>query len=284
MIICKTRKETIKLLKQLRKKGGTLGFAPTMGALHEGHISLIKSAKEKCPVVASSIFVNPTQFNDPKDFEKYPITIEKDIDMLEQAGCDFLFLPSVNEMYPDGIKKNRRYKLGFLETVLDGKFRPGHFQGVCQVVELLLKIIKPDVSFFGQKDYQQCMVIKKLVELKNLNTEIIVCPTLREPNGLAMSSRNMRLSDEQKINAAHIYKTLVHINDEIKKGATDLTALKEEGKQRLINEGFKPDYVEIANADTLELMDTADSKTPLVALIAAFLGDVRLIDNKIISL
>lgn len=284
MTICKTRKDTARLLSQLRQKDKSIGFVPTMGALHKGHISLIKTAKEKCPVVASSIFVNPTQFNNAKDFEKYPVTIERDIEMLEEAGCDFLFLPPVNEMYPDGLQKNEYYNLGFLETVLDGKFRPGHFQGVCQVVELLLKIIQPDVAFFGQKDYQQCMVIKKLVELKQLNTEIIVCPTLREASGLAMSSRNMRLSDEQKIKAARIYETLVYINNEIRNGATDLVLLKEKSKQYLIAEGFKPDYVEIANANTLELMNEADGKTQLVALIAAFLGEIRLIDNKIIEM
>ncbi|MFT3678809.1 MAG: pantoate--beta-alanine ligase [Ferruginibacter sp.] len=281
MIICKTRNDINTILGKMRTKGKTTGFVPTMGALHQGHISLINTAKKQCAIVVSSIFVNPTQFNDPKDFEKYPVTLEKDIEMLEAAGCDVLFLPAVNEMYPDGLGQKEFYDLGFLETILEGKFRPGHFQGVCQVVERLFRIVNADYSFFGQKDYQQCMVIKKLVELKQLETTIVICPTQRETNGLAMSSRNMRLSEQERSQATVIYQTMTWIKDKIKNGEEDLSLIKEDSRQTLISKGFKPDYVEIANADTLEALDKPMTGIPIVILIAAFLGDVRLIDNMV---
>jgi len=248
-----------------------------MGALHPGHISLIEMAKQQSGIVVSSIFVNPTQFNDPKDFEKYPITLEKDIDMLESAGCDALFLPSVNEMYPEGLQSNKHYELGYLETVLDGAYRPGHFQGVCLVVEKLLRITHPDKLFLGQKDYQQCMVLKKLVQLMQANTQIVICPTQREKDGLAMSSRNMRLTEEARKKAPLIYQSLLWIQQNIKEG--DITGLKNQAIKKLSVEGFKVDYIAIADAATLQLIDWWDGKTPLVALAAAFNGDVRLIDN-----
>ena len=172
-LILQINKPPMILLKKLElripghsaEKGKTIGFVPTMGALHAGHISLIKASKNENPITVCSIFVNPTQFNDPKDFEKYPVTIEKDIDMLKEAGCDVLFLPSVEEMYPEGIVTENHYDLGYLETILEGKFRPGHFQGVCMVMQRLLKIVSRIDLYLGQKDYQQCMVIKRLIEL-----------------------------------------------------------------------------------------------------------------------
>ena len=203
-------------LQQARSQGKRIGFVPTMGALHEGHLSLIRKSKADNELTICSIFVNPTQFNDPKDFEKYPVTLDKDIYMLEKAGCDVLFLPAVAEMYPDGLLSPKNYELGYLETVLDGAFRPGHFQGVCQVVEQLLTVIKPDISFVGQKDYQQCMVIKKLIALTGMETGVIICPTLREADGLAMSSRNMRLTKTERKKAVRISETLRFIKNEIK--------------------------------------------------------------------
>ena len=204
MIILKSATEVARFVMEKHKNGAVIGLVPTMGALHQGHISLLEKSKQLSSITVSSIFVNPTQFNNASDFEKYPITIEKDIDMLEAAGCDMLFLPSVFEMYPYGTAKLPNYNLGFLETVLEGKFRPGHFQGVCQVVDRLLNIILPDLLFLGQKDYQQCMVIGKMKELVKINTQIIICPTLREPNGLAMSSRNLRLTSDEKKKASKI--------------------------------------------------------------------------------
>ena len=261
----------------LQTNGIKIGFVPTMGALHPGHVSLIAEAKKNSGTVVSSIFVNPTQFNDTKDFEKYPNTIEQDIYLLEKAGCDTLFLPSVKEMYPEGLSTTKQYDLGYLETVLDGAYRPEHFQGVCRVVEKLLTIVHPDKLFLGQKDYQQCLVIKKLSALMEADMEIVICPTLREADGLAMSSRNLRLTDADRKKAPLIYETLQFIQQNIRPDY--LNDLKERAANYLTAEGFKVDYIEIADASTLALMETWDGKTPLVALAAAFIGEVRLIDN-----
>jgi pantoate--beta-alanine ligase len=260
-----------------------IGLVPTMGALHAGHISLLHAAKKENDIVVCSIFVNPTQFNDPEDFKKYPITLENDILLFENAGCDLLFTPSVKDIYPDGTDHLRHYDLGFLEQVLEGRFRPGHFQGVCQVVHRLLEIVLPDNLYVGQKDYQQCMVIKKLVELIDLDSKvkINVCPTLREDDGLAMSSRNLRLSPADRDNAATISATLRYIEKNIQPG--NLSGIKEKAQQLLLTKGFKIDYAEIADANTLELIDNWDGNQKVVALIAAFLGHVRLIDNLVLN-
>ncbi len=277
MILFKKAGDIHDYLQQVKKQGKSIGFIPTMGALHPGHISLLKTAKENDPVVVCSIFINPTQFNDEKDFNNYPSTLEKDIDDLEKTGCDILFLPSVSEIYPEGTKNSKPYDLGYLETVLEGKYRPGHFQGVCQVVHRLLNIIPANRLYIGQKDYQQCMVIKKLVELIHLKISITICPTLRETDGLAMSSRNVRLTESERKKALKIFETLSHLKNQLKPG--NLIAVKQEAVKNLITEGFKVDYVELANADTLEPVNDYDGKTALVVLAAAFLHDVRLIDN-----
>lgn len=280
MIIFKNIQELRSYLEQRKEKNAILGFVPTMGALHQGHLSLISLARQSCQVVVASIFVNPTQFNDPNDFEKYPVTIDKDINMLEYAGCDVLFLPSVAAMYPDGLKSKEKYDLGYLETVLEGSSRPGHFQGVCQVVERLLEIVQPAKLFVGQKDYQQCMVVNRLVSLMKIKTEVIIAPTQREIDGLAMSSRNMRLSAEARATAPNIYKMLVWIKDTIAPGPVEDIVSK--ACNKLEQAGFIPDYVSIANAETLELVETWDGKTKLVALTAAFIDEVRLIDNLVL--
>jgi len=280
MIIFKHISDISFYIEQEQSNGRIAGFVPTMGALHAGHISLIHQSKADADFTVSSIFVNPTQFNDPKDFEKYPVTLEKDIQMLETAGCDVLFLPSVATMYPNGTNDHKHYDLGYLEAVLDGAYRPGHFQGVCTVVEQLLRITHPDKMFLGQKDYQQCMVLAKLVQLLNVSTQIIICPTQREPDGLAMSSRNMRLTDKERATAPAIYQSLQFIKNNITPG--DITALKKMATDQLTAAGFKVDYMEIANADTLELLTRWDGRTKLVALTAAFLHEVRLIDNLIV--
>jgi pantoate--beta-alanine ligase len=277
MIVFKKLAHLQSFLEKKRLSGAKIGFVPTMGAMHQGHISLITASKANTNITVSSIFVNPTQFNDPKDFEKYPITIEKDIDMLELAGCDALLLPSIADMYPNGTKNLPHYDLGFVETVLDGKYRPGHFQGVCQVVHRLLDIVKPDVLFLGQKDYQQCMVIKKMIALTGLSTSINICPTLRETDGLAMSSRNMRLNTEERKKAVLIFQTLQFVKQQIKSGY--LNDIKERAFNYLNAEGFKADYIEIANAENLHLQEFWDGKMPLVILAAAYLNEVRLIDN-----
>ncbi len=281
MIIFKKAADIGIFLQQKRQNNPKTGFVPTMGALHQGHISLIESACSENDVVVCSIFVNPTQFNDPKDFQNYPITIENDIDLLEKAGCDALFLPAVEEMYPAGLENKKTYALGYLETVLEGRYRPGHFQGVCQVVHRLLTIVPADRLYLGQKDFQQCMVIRKMIELENLPIETVICPTLRETDGLAMSSRNMRLDKEAREKAVEISRTLLHIKSSLKAG--DLSELKTAAVEQLNRTGFKTDYVEIADADTLELIGRWDGKRKLVALCAAFLGEVRLIDNMLLQ-
>lgn len=281
MILFKKATDINSYLLRRRESGNSIGFVPTMGALHQGHISLISISKKANAITVCSIFVNPTQFNDAKDFDNYPSTIEKDIDALEKAGCDVLFLPAVSEMYPAGTQNAATYNLGYLETVLEGKYRPGHFQGVCLVVHRLLNIIPATQLYLGQKDYQQCMVIKRLIELENIKTNINICPTLRETSGLAMSSRNMRLGDKEKVQALAIFETLSFLKNNIKPG--NLNELKQAAVTNLTNDGFKVDYVEIADAGNLDIIDHWDGKRKLVAVAAAFLGEVRLIDNMLLE-
>jgi pantoate--beta-alanine ligase len=283
MILFKKADDIRKWLDNQQSGVKKIGFVPTMGALHPGHISLIETSKKEDAITVSSIFVNPTQFNDPTDFEKYPITIEKDIQLLEEAGCDILFLPSVNEIYPQGIKVKKYYELGFIETLLDGKYRPGHFQGVCMVVQKLLEIVLPHRLYLGQKDYQQCMVIKKLVELIGLSdrTEIVICPTLRETNGLAMSSRNMRLSKDEKEKAGVLYRSLQMIKENV--GTASPEILKQKAQKMLEEAGLKTDYVQIVNAENLSSFQEWDQHKKSVALLAAFINEVRLIDNMLLN-
>lgn len=283
MIIFKKAADLRHYLDQEKKSKRSVGFAPTMGALHQGHISLLEASKKDNDVTISSIFINPAQFNDPTDFEKYPVTIEKDIYLLEKAGCDILFLPSVAEIYPDGFTNHKQYDLGKLETLLEGKFRPGHFQGVCMVVERLLNIVCPDNLYLGQKDYQQCMVINRLIQLMGIekDTTLVVCPTLREPDGLAMSSRNMRLNEEERKRAVAIYNVLTSIKNNLQ--ASSLISIKDKAVEELAAKGFRVDYVEIADAITLEPVAEWDGRQKLVALAAAFNNEVRLIDNMLIN-
>lgn len=279
MIIFKKPKELHDFLEKIRFEHKRIGFTPTMGALHEGHLSLVKEAKKQNDVVVCSIFVNPTQFNDPEDFKKYPVTIEKDILMLEGASCDVLFLPLVQDIYPSGTNDLKHYELGFLETVLEGKFRPGHFQGVCQIMHRLLETVLPDNLYLGQKDYQQSMVIKKLIELIGLDNKVkvTVCPTLREQDGLAMSSRNARLLADERTKATTIFTSLRYITENLKPGSTK--KIKDTAKEMLLQNGFRTDYIEIADANTLGLVEDWDGNQKVVVLAAAFINNVRLIDN-----
>jgi pantoate--beta-alanine ligase len=279
MILFKKAAQLISYLSSQKTTGKKVGFVPTMGALHNGHISLIETSENTADITVCSIFVNPTQFNDPKDFQKYPITIEKDIYLLEKNGADILFLPDVEEIYPTGTNQLEHYKLGYLETILEGQYRPGHFQGVCQVMDRLLNIVKPTYLFMGQKDYQQCMVVKKLISLTSSDIQFHTCPTLREDDGLAMSSRNMRLNNEERKNAGAIYKALSYIKENILSG--DLTAVIHNAKKILTENNFKIDYVEIADAENLDILHHWNGKQQIIALIAAFQHETRLIDNMI---
>ena len=278
MIIIKTAQEINQYLLHKRIKNFQIGFVPTMGALHNGHISLIQESKSKTDLTVCSIFVNPTQFNDIIDFEKYPITIENDILMLEKAGCDILFFPSVQEIYPSKSNTEKIYNLGFIETVFEGVYRPGHFNGVCMVVERLLNIVNPHRLFLGQKDYQQCIVIKKLIEIIGVDIDVKICSTHREFNGLAMSSRNRRLKENQLYQASAIYHCFQDIKKNVSKN--NFKNIIEQAKTTLLNSGFdKIDYLNFANANSLEPIEKWDDKTPIVILVAAFIGGVRLIDN-----
>lgn len=251
-----------------------------MGALHAGHLSLIEACKGENDVVVCSIFVNPTQFNNPEDFKHYPITIEKDIEQLTTAGCSVLFLPGVDEIYPAGYTK-KHYDLGELENILEGFYRPGHFQGVCQVVERLLHIVDPNNLYMGSKDYQQCMVVKRLLTLMgraDINLKQVA--TKREDDGLAMSSRNLRLSAEEREKALEISKALDYIKQ--KHFEKPFNQLIQEATEMLENKGFKVDYVSIADAKNLEPL-TQLNGLPTVALIAATIGKIRLIDNMLLN-
>jgi pantoate--beta-alanine ligase len=281
MIIFKHPKDLQSYIQNGAIDPNSIGFVPTMGALHKGHISLIQTARVENSLVVASIFVNPTQFTDQLDFEKYPSTIESDILKLEHSGCDILFLPSVADIYPNGITANQQYNLGHLDTILEGKYRPGHFQGVCQIVHLLLQIISPGKLYLGQKDYQQCLVIKKMISLLHIGTSVIICPTQREPDGLAMSSRNVRLTSIEREKATYIFKMLNYINENSK--AEDLEKLEQIVQNKLTEQGFKVEYVAIADQLTLENIQFRDKPSTPVALIAAYINQVRLIDNLILN-
>lgn len=280
MILLKKSTQLIAYLSKFKKAGNKIGFVPTMGALHKGHLSLLEASVLHNKITVCSIFINPTQFNDPNDLRKYPVTLEKDIYLLNQVVTDIVFLPDIKEVYPNGITQLPRYELGLLENSLEGKSRPGHFQGVCQVMNRLLDIVQPDNLYMGQKDYQQCMVIARLLEIKKSDIVLNTCPTLREPDGLAMSSRNVRLNNEERKNASGIFAALTFLKENISPG--NLEDLKNQAYKMLHEYQFKPDYLEITDSHTLEKTDNWDGKQKLVALIAAFMNEVRLIDNMIL--
>ena len=278
MKIFNTKSEVKQYLRQLKATGKTIGFVPTMGALHNGHLSLLRQAQQQTDVVVCSIFVNPTQFNDPKDLEKYPRPIEADVEKLETAGCDVLFNPPVNEMYADN--ENWHLDIGRLEHLLEGRFRPGHYQGVTQVVSKLFNIVEPHKAFFGQKDYQQVMVISRMVELLAMPVEIVMCPIEREPDGLAMSSRNIHLTADDRQHALVLSRALNEAKASFDTGIS-LTEIQAQASGIINHElGTQLEYFELANGQTLESAKP-DSQT-IVALVAARVGNTRLIDNVII--
>jgi len=278
MIIFKKIQDIYKYISEKKATGHKIGFAPTLGALHAGHSSLIQQAKADGQLTICSIFLNPTQFNDKKDFEKYPVSTENDIEILIKANCDVLFLPSADEIYPNGTEAAKTYDFGYLDTILEGAKRPGHFKGVGQVVARLLEIIQPDKLYLGQKDYQQCMVITKLKELIGMERmEIAICPTLREADGLAMSSRNRRLTEPQRALAGIIYQCLVSIQS--KRDNSDFNIVKKECEELLRAKGFDTEYVVLADAYNLSLLNNYDKNIPMVTLIATKIGEIRLIDN-----
>lgn len=269
-------------LGRIKQSGKTTGFVPTMGALHAGHISLIEKSKAENDVTVCSIFVNPVQFNDPKDLEKYPRPIEKDIELLLHAGCDVLFYPSVEEMYPDGTQHLQHFELGDIEKKLEGKFRPNHFQGVANVMKLLLKKVNPDRLYMGQKDFQQVMVVRKMMKLADIYCRLVPCEIVREPGGLAMSSRNVRLNKSERENASAISRALFFIRDNFNgQSVTGIRQAAEEILHRIPESRL--DYLEIADAENLSAVTHWDDARHIVALAAIQVGNVRLIDNVLIK-
>ena len=276
-----TIKEVREQVKQWEKEGLTVGLVPTMGALHNGHLSLIKKAVEKCDRVVVSVFVNPIQFCPGEDLDKYPRTLEADQKLCEGAGVNIVFAPSPNEMYGDIQMRTNDFLTYvippfFYVNKLCGKSRVGHFDGVCTVVNKLFNIVQPDYAFFGQKDAQQLIIIKKMVKDLNIPVEIIPCPIVREESGLALSSRNKYLSEEDKVQALALSKILNNIKQCYKKGITDVEALKETAYQ-FLNEHHDLEYLEFMNEENLDEMKTADNQTRV--FIACKVGGVRLIDN-----
>jgi pantoate--beta-alanine ligase len=281
MILFRTTAPLQQKLQKLRNKNATIGFAPTMGALHKGHLALIKESKKSCDITACSIFVNPTQFNDKKDFDKYPVTIEDDIYLLEINENDILFLPSVDEVYKEGVRQLQHFNLGYLENILEGKYRPGHFQGVCNVVYRLLSIVQPDTIFLGRKDYQQYLVLRTMMQQFFPAINTVLVDILREESGLAMSSRNMRLSDNARKKATAISEALQSIKQNI--AAKSFNELKQQASTIILDNGFdKIDYIEICDAETLLPATKFENDKKLIVLAAAFIEGVRLIDNILI--
>ncbi len=259
------------------KGSSKIGFVPTMGALHRGHLSLVERAKKENDLVVASIFVNPTQFDRAEDLLKYPKTLESDKQLLNSVGCDVIFAPSVQEMYPEKIA-SQKFNFAGLDSVMEGKFRLGHFDGVGTVVKRLFDIVKPDNAYFGEKDYQQLMIVKKMVETEKIPVNIIGCRISREPDGLAMSSRNKRLTEVQRLEAPIIYKSLQKAKAMF--ADNDLEKIKEMVSDKFFgNEILKLEYFEIADATTLQPADKKTEDKKYRGFIAVFADTVRLIDN-----
>ncbi len=261
---------------ELKKENKTVGFVPTMGALHKGHLSLVEQSKANNDITVVSIFVNPTQFNNPNDLKTYPRCEEKDLENLQHLNPDYVFIPEVEEMYPE--KDNRKFNFGRLDEIMEGKNRPGHFNGVAQVVSKLFDIVTPDNAYFGQKDFQQIAIVKQMVRDLNLSVNIVACPIIREKDGLAMSSRNLLLSEEQRKNVPKISETLL-------KSCTFVPSLSvEELKKWVIDEINKNpymevEYFEIVDDTHLNTIKSWNENNTKVGCITVQVGDVRLIDN-----
>lgn len=268
-------------LENEKQSQQNLAFIPTMGALHKGHISLIELAKTLSPVTLCSIYVNPRQFNDQQDLEKYPRTLEKDCRMLEASGCDIVYVPSDDEIYPDKINTEVQLQLGNLDQVMEGRFRPGHFMGMLTVVKRLLDIVSPQYLIMGQKDFQQFTLVNQLIKQYNLSVKLVVGSTLRDTDGLALSSRNQRLNRNERLQAMAIYQSLLKMSYEF--NTKSINQLERETMQFLEDAGLKPEYVEIIDGDTLERPRHDANPRCIVACIAAWAGNVRLIDNLLLK-
>jgi pantoate--beta-alanine ligase len=258
------------------------GFVPTMGALHEGHLSLVKRSKSENDITVVSIFVNPTQFGDADDYKNYPNTPDSDLEMLRRIQCDAVFAPEVDEMYPDDENKLTDFDFGTLDKAMEGEYRQGHFNGVALVVKKLFEIVKPGNAYFGEKDFQQLMIIKKLVSMLGININIVPCPTFRENDGLAMSSRNARLNAEERKSAANLFKALSYARDNF--GKLNLNEVVKNAIQIMTADPLiRVEYFSIAGEDDLLPIKEPDTSKPCRAFVAAFAGSIRLIDNMPVS-
>ncbi len=276
MKVIQTIKELRTELKQFREEGKLIGFVPTMGALHEGHASLVRRAVAENDVVVVSVFVNPTQFNDSNDLVKYPRTLEADCRLLEKEGATLVFAPSVEEMYPE--PDTRRFHYAPLDTVMEGKYRPGHFNGVCQIVSKLFLIVEPHYAYFGEKDFQQLAIIREMVARLDMPVQIVGCPIVREEDGLALSSRNARLSTEDRTHALAISRTLF---DSLTYSKTHTVAETQTFVEKAIaeSEGLELEYFELVDGNTLQKISSWDETDYAVGCITVYCGEVRLIDN-----
>lgn len=278
MNVVETSKQLSKAVEQFKLEGKTVGFVPTMGSLHSGHLSLIHEAKKQSDVVVVSIFVNPTQFNNPDDLKSYPRDLEKDVKLLKTTDCELLFAPSVQEIYPETDK--RVFDFGQVDKVMEGKYRPGHFNGVAQVVSKLFEMVQPDKAFFGMKDLQQVVVIRKMVQQFKLGVEIVACPIIREADGLAMSSRNLLLDPERRKKASVIAQSLFESCKFAQSHSVEEThdfVVNAINADRL----FEVEYFEIVDEETLQPVKNWNDSNDIVGCIAVFAGEVRLIDNVI---
>lgn len=267
-------------ISDIRKKNMSIGFVPTMGALHEGHISLIKESVKNNDYTICSIFVNPTQFNNKEDLHKYPRTKEKDIKMLKEAGTDILFYPDIKEIYPSNFDNSFELDLQGIDKIWEGEFRPGHFKGVVQVVKRLLEIVEPDNLYMGQKDFQQFTIINMMLRKINSKVKLIIVPTMREDDGLAMSSRNMRLNPEFRKKSVVLFKALHFAKENLYN--MPIKMIESEAVKMIQDAELQPEYFKLVNADDLVAIDKIKDKK-IVALVAAWAGDVRLIDNMILN-
>jgi len=277
-----TKIEALKaFLKQKRANKQTIGLVPTMGALHAGHLFLVESSRAENQVTVGTVYVNPTQFNNASDLDKYPRSIDSDMELLEKGGCDALFYPDNQEMYAK--TSTVKIEFGDLDKILEGKFRPGHFSGVALVVSKLFNIVQPDVAYFGQKDFQQFKIISWLVEELKFDVQLRCIPTLREPDGLAMSSRNLRLNEEERRKAIILFQSLSYAKEAIEQGKA-WPRIRVDIQTKWENEkGTKLDYVELADQENLILLDNVKDATSSIMLIAGFVGEVRLIDNMLVG-
>lgn len=265
-------------VKVLKQSGKVVGFVPTMGALHIGHISLVEMASQSCEVVVVSIFVNPNQFNNAADLKRYPRNLDYDVNMLSQSACELLFVPSVIEIYPE--PDTRVFEFGLIDKVMEGKFRPGHFNGVAQVVSRLFDIVMPHKAFFGEKDFQQLAVIREMVRQLNCGIEIVACPIIREVDGLAMSSRNMLLNEGQRKNAPIIADSLFESCNFAK--SNDVEQTKKFVRDRInASSELEVEYFEIVDGNSLQSINAWEESDYIVGCIAVFAGEIRLIDNVI---